>query len=159
MSADPPPDGPGAEKEGLWSRLTAGFRNQPQSRRDIERVLAAARAGRLLDADEQAMLEGVMAVSDTQVRDIMIPRAQMVVIERDADPRAMLEIMMVTILRVIPVHPISPSINRIGKRFGIMLIKPIRMDRMYIVIRRVMTKKASPRLRICPLVRASTMVA
>ena len=94
MSADPPPDGPGAEKEGLWSRLTAGFRNQPQSRRDIERVLAAARAGRLLDADEQAMLEGVMAVSDTQVRDIMIPRAQMVVIERDADPREMLEIIV-----------------------------------------------------------------
>ena len=94
MSDDLPPDGAGAEKEGLWSRLTAGFRTQPQSRLDIERVLAAARAGRLLDSDEQAMLEGVMAVSDTQVRDIMIPRAQMVVIERDADPREMLEIIV-----------------------------------------------------------------
>jgi magnesium and cobalt transporter len=94
MSDDLPPEGAGAGKEGLWSRLTAGFRSQPQSRRDIERVLAAARAGRLLDADEQAMLEGVMAVSDTQVRDIMIPRAQMVVIERDADPREMLEIIV-----------------------------------------------------------------
>jgi magnesium and cobalt transporter len=94
MSDDLPPEGADAGKEGLWSRLTAGFRSQPQSRRDIERVLAAARAGRLLDADEQAMLEGVMAVSDTQVRDIMIPRAQMVVIERDADPREMLEIIV-----------------------------------------------------------------
>ena len=94
MSDDQSPDGPGDGQEGLWSRLTAGFRTHPQSRRDIERVLAAARAGRLLDADEQAMLEGVMAVSDTQVRDIMIPRAQMVVIERDAEPREMLEIIV-----------------------------------------------------------------
>ncbi len=91
MSDDLPPEDAARGKEGFWRRLTAGFRTKPQSRRDIERVLEAARAGRLLDADEQAMLEGVMAVSDTQVRDIMIPRAQMVVIERDADPREMLE--------------------------------------------------------------------
>jgi magnesium and cobalt transporter len=38
----------------------------------------------VLDADELAMLEGVLAVSETQVREVMVPRSQMAVLERDA---------------------------------------------------------------------------
>ena len=41
----------------------------------------------MLDADAFAMLEGVLAVADLQVRDIMIPRVQMVCVYRD-DPIA-----------------------------------------------------------------------
>lgn len=39
----------------------------------------------LIDADALQMLEGVIGVADIQVRDIMIPRAQMVAVHRD-DP-------------------------------------------------------------------------
>ena len=39
-----------------------------------------------MDEDERQMLEGALAVSQTHVRDIMIPRSQMVVLERDDSP-------------------------------------------------------------------------
>ncbi len=91
MGDEQAPEDGGPSSKGWMDRLTAMFRRQPKCREDVEAVLAAARERRILDSDEQSMLEGVMAVSDTQVRDIMIPRAQMVVIERDADPKEMLE--------------------------------------------------------------------
>ncbi len=39
----------------------------------------------ILDADALAMMEGALEVSETQVRDAMIPRSQMVVVHNDAD--------------------------------------------------------------------------
>ena len=39
----------------------------------------------LLDTDALTMLEGVLDVADLQVRDIMIPRMQMIFVRRD-DP-------------------------------------------------------------------------
>jgi CBS domain-containing protein len=41
-------------------------------------------ARRSVDADSVAMIEGVLDVADLQVRDIMVPRSQMIVLERDA---------------------------------------------------------------------------
>src|ERR1700687_6435521 len=40
----------------------------------------------LFDGDALVMLEGVLAVADMQVRDIMVPRSQMVFVERDEPP-------------------------------------------------------------------------
>lgn len=40
----------------------------------------------LLDAEALGMIEGVLQVSEMKVRDITIPRPQMMVIEEDADP-------------------------------------------------------------------------
>ena len=42
----------------------------------------------LVDADALTMLEGVLEVGDLQVRDIMVPRAQMVFVRRDDPVRA-----------------------------------------------------------------------
>ncbi len=51
----------------------------------IEQLREAAQRD-LIDADALSMIEGVLQVADMQVRDIMIPRAQMVVVERNATP-------------------------------------------------------------------------
>ena len=48
-------------------------------------MLREAPRARPVDADALPMLEGVLEVSDLQVRDIMVPRAQMVFVRRD-DP-------------------------------------------------------------------------
>jgi magnesium and cobalt transporter len=48
----------------------------------------------LLDPDDLSMLEGVLQVAEMQVRDVMIPRAQMVVIERDAEPEKFLPLVI-----------------------------------------------------------------
>jgi magnesium and cobalt transporter len=48
-------------------------------------ILREARENRLLDTDALSMIEGVLQVSQMRVRDIMIPRIQMVVVPKDAE--------------------------------------------------------------------------
>ncbi len=57
----------------------------PKDRRQLLEVLRDAQAQGLLDIDGLSMLEGVMAVSELQARDIMVPREQMTCVHRD-DP-------------------------------------------------------------------------
>ena len=71
---------------GRWlKRLTQTFAAEPQDRQELLDILRDARTRGLLDADALPMLEGVLEVSDLHVRDIMVPRAQMVFMRRD-DP-------------------------------------------------------------------------
>ena len=70
---------------GTWfGRLRQVIRGDTATREDLLQLLRDARDRTVLDADELAMLEGVLAVSEMQVRDVMVPRSQMVVLERDA---------------------------------------------------------------------------
>ena len=72
---------------GRWlKRLTHGL-VEPQDRAELTGVLREAAARDLIDADALTMLEGVLEVGDLQVRDIMVPRAQMVFVRR-SDPLA-----------------------------------------------------------------------
>jgi magnesium and cobalt transporter len=71
----------------LVARLAEALRGGPADREALLAGLRAARARELFDADALAMLEGVLGTAETQVRDVMVPRSQMVVIEKDA-PRA-----------------------------------------------------------------------
>ena len=56
---------------------------EPQNREALLEDLREASERGLLDADALEMLEGVIAVGDLQVRDIMVPRSQMTVVARD----------------------------------------------------------------------------
>jgi magnesium and cobalt transporter len=91
-------EGPGreraAERRGWLARWLAPFSPPPGSRRDLLELLEQERRARILDADEQAMLEGVLEVSDTQLRDVMVPRSQMVVIERSQSLDEMLKVIV-----------------------------------------------------------------
>jgi magnesium and cobalt transporter len=64
-------------------RLFPGVVGEPQDRKDLIALLKQAKERALFDTEALAMIEGVLQVSDLQVRDIMIPRAQMVVVGRD----------------------------------------------------------------------------
>lgn len=77
---------------GTWfGRLRQVIRGDTATREDLLQLLRDAREREVLDADELAMLEGVLAVSEMQVRDVMVPRSQMVVLERDASRDEMLK--------------------------------------------------------------------
>ncbi len=67
----------------LMKRLTQGLAPELQDRKDLLAVLREAGERGLVDADALTMLEGVLEVADLQVRDIMVPRAQMVFVRRD----------------------------------------------------------------------------
>ena len=69
---------------GRWlKRITQSFSGEPQDREELLEVLREARERGLVDSEALTMLEGVLEVGDIQVRDIMVPRAQMVCVRRD----------------------------------------------------------------------------
>ena len=65
---------------GLLSRLRI---NEPENQEQLVQVLNEARGRHLMDAEALSMMEGVLQVSELRVRDIMIPRAKMTVVNRD----------------------------------------------------------------------------
>jgi len=68
----------------LLEKLGQLFSSEPRSRSDLEDVLAVAAENEVIDEDARSIIEGAMQVSDMQARDIMIPRAQMVVIKAES---------------------------------------------------------------------------
>jgi magnesium and cobalt transporter len=69
---------------GRWlKRLSKGLAAEPQDREQLLVLLREASERGLIDADALTMLEGVLEVGDLKVRDIMVPRAQMVFVRRD----------------------------------------------------------------------------
>ena len=74
--------------------LISLFRREPRTRDQLIEVLRNSERRDLLDPDALAMVEGAIQVSDMQVRDIMIPRVQMIMIRNNAEPRDILNIVL-----------------------------------------------------------------
>jgi magnesium and cobalt transporter len=91
MSDDTHPSGD-TGRSGWWQRLVQGRAGDIKSREEIIEFLAGFRDRSILAPDEFAMLQGVLQVSDTQVRDIMIPRSHMVVLAKDQTPDEVLKV-------------------------------------------------------------------
>ncbi len=68
-------------KKKFFQRLRDFFDADPQNREEVIDILRDATRDGVLDRDTLDMLEGVMGVADLRVRDIMVPSAQMTVIE------------------------------------------------------------------------------
>ena len=80
---------------GRWlKRITQSMSGEPQDLAELVEDLREASERGLFDGDALAMLEGVLAVADMQVRDIMVPRAQMVFVERDEPPDKLVELVV-----------------------------------------------------------------
>lgn len=86
---DKPPSTSGSGNPGWMARVLRAMRGEPWSREEIQDLLQQAES--VFDPDEQNMLAGVLEVAETQVRDVMVPRSQMVVIERDQSLDEMLQ--------------------------------------------------------------------
>ena len=69
------------EPPTLLERLAAMVLREPADRAQLTQLLRSAYRKNLLDAEALSIIEGAMTVSEMQVRDIMIPRAQMDVID------------------------------------------------------------------------------
>jgi magnesium and cobalt transporter len=80
---------------GRWlKKITQSFSGEPQDREELLRVLREARERGLVDSEALNMLEGVLEVGDIQVRDIMVPRAQMVCVRREDAATALMPIVV-----------------------------------------------------------------
>jgi len=68
--------------------------NVPQDQAALIDMLREAENRNLLDHEALTMMEGVLQVSDMHVRDIMVPRVQMIVVHNNLDPEKLLSVVV-----------------------------------------------------------------
>ena len=73
----------GGSTKGWLDRIFNIFTGEPQNQKQLLDLLKNLQSHQLFGADEFKMIEGVLQVSDMQVRDIMVPRGQMVVLDHE----------------------------------------------------------------------------
>jgi magnesium and cobalt transporter len=82
MSDDIPPSS-NAYKKGWLEKVSQLFQGEPQNREDLVEVIHGAELREVISEDTREMIKGVLEVSGLRVRDIMIPRAQIVALQID----------------------------------------------------------------------------
>lgn len=70
-------------KKSFFERLGDAFTGEPKDRDELLAIVTEAHQNEILDDDSLRIIQGAMNVSDLHVRDIMIPRSQMVCLEDD----------------------------------------------------------------------------
>jgi len=83
MSEDPSNNGSG--RKSWVERIGKAFSNVPKNRHELKDLLQEALDAGVLSTDALAMMKGALDVSETQVRDAMVARSQMVVVPVDGD--------------------------------------------------------------------------
>ena len=76
-----------SNKPGFFERLSTLLLREPEDREQLIQLLHSAFERNLLDADALSITEGALSASETSVRDVMVPRAQMDTVDVD-DPLA-----------------------------------------------------------------------
>ena len=118
MSEDRSSNGQGGKS---WlDKLTQAFSDEPRDREELMEVLKSAEESQVLDTEALGIIEGALEVSDMQVRDIMIPRPQMVVIDSTLTPQQFLPEMIAASHSRFPVIGESPD-----EVIGILLAKDL----------------------------------
>ena len=87
--------GKNSSQERTWlEKLTNAFSSEPQSKDEFALLLRAAHENNIIDHDALEIIEGALDVSDKQVREIMIPRSQMVVIQQNTNLEDLLKLVI-----------------------------------------------------------------
>ena len=82
------------EQKSWLNKLTQAFAHEPKNRQELLEVLRDAHQNKLLDSEALAIVEGAIQVADLQVRDIMVPRSQVVTIKASQSPREFLPVII-----------------------------------------------------------------
>ncbi|HJP38034.1 MAG TPA: transporter associated domain-containing protein [Gammaproteobacteria bacterium] len=77
-----------------WSRIHGLFNHTVPTKDSLLKLLRDERWSKIISTDEMTMLSGVLKVSETQVREVMIPRSHMVVIERGTPKEEVIKIIV-----------------------------------------------------------------
>jgi magnesium and cobalt transporter len=80
MNEEPPSS---AQEKSWLNKLISAFSGEPQSQEELLDIIKDAAANKLLDKEALDIIQGALEVSGQQVREIMIPRTQMVTVDID----------------------------------------------------------------------------
>jgi magnesium and cobalt transporter len=78
MSEDTPHSSNGSSNKNIWNKLILIFKGEPKNTKALVEVLNNAEDRELIKPETKLMIEGVLEVSNMRVRDIIVPRSQMV---------------------------------------------------------------------------------
>lgn len=118
--SDPLPGNGAKSLKTRFERLINRLLRRTDDKEDLIEQLREAQEHAVIDADAMSMMEGVMQVADLRVRDLMIPRSQMDVIDIEEPLEKILELVVRT------AHSRFPVIE--GKRdniIGVLLAKDL----------------------------------
>ncbi|RDJ00169.1 CBS domain-containing protein [Dyella solisilvae] len=103
MNEDPgSTSGPAHRK--WWDRLGHMFSGEPRNRKELIDELRAAQANGLMSTDTLTMVEGAIKVTELSVDDVMMPRAQIVMLSAEAPLREILDTVVESGHSRFPVH-------------------------------------------------------
>ena len=84
-----------ASKKSFFQSLFGRFfQGELKNREDLVEVIRDSEQNDLIDQDTREMIEGVMEIAELRVRDIMIPRSQIVFIEAEQDLDSCLDVII-----------------------------------------------------------------
>ena len=83
MSDDNPHSTNGYSQKSWAAKLLQVFTGEPKSREELVDLIQDAEERDLIDNDTTEMIEGVLDVAELKVRDIMVPRSQMVTLDKN----------------------------------------------------------------------------
>jgi magnesium and cobalt transporter len=109
-----------APRRTILERLSSFLLRQPEDRDQLVELLHSAYEKQLLDADALQMIEGVLGVSELKVRDVMLPRSQMDMIDVADTPEQFIPMVIETAHSRFPVYE-----NGKDNVIGILLAKDL----------------------------------
>src|SRR5690625_7436637 len=84
-----------ADNGRSWlERISQLFASEPGSREELQALIRSLRGREVVDEDTLGILEGALEVSSLQVRDIMVPRSQMITLRADMTPKDFLPLII-----------------------------------------------------------------
>ncbi|TDR32779.1 HlyC/CorC family transporter [Hydromonas duriensis] len=94
MSDDHPKRG--SKPKSFFQRFSALFDSEPETQEQLLEILHGARERGLIDDDALSMIEGALQVASLKARDLMVPRAQMDVVDIAQSPEEFIPFVMET---------------------------------------------------------------
>lgn len=120
MSDDSSSNNTGTKRTSWFEKISQVFFGAPQDKNDLRGVFEDAKQRQIIDNDDFNLLEGAMAVSELQLRDIMIPRSQVVWLHQEASLHDILPIIKDTAHSRYPV--LGESRDEVA---GVLLVKDL----------------------------------
>ena len=94
MSDDSPSEQLTSNKRSFFSKVLQLFTTEPKNKGELVDIISDAQNRELINPETKQMIDGVLEVAEMRVRDIMIPRAQMVTIDRSSTLEEFLPIIL-----------------------------------------------------------------
>ncbi|WP_028468061.1 HlyC/CorC family transporter [Neptunomonas japonica] len=103
-----------------FGRFAQAFSDEPKTRDEVLTILRDAAEESVLDQEALSIIEGAIQVAEMQVRDVMIPRSQMVVVDAELTPKEFLPLIISSAHSRFPVIGESPD-----EVIGVLLAKDL----------------------------------